>query len=46
DEWLADDHTYDSTDEIRQAYVNYLQQRILHSEIFVKEIEHAAETII
>jgi hypothetical protein len=41
EEWLGEDARFSSFEEHRQAYAGYLEKRISHSEIFVKEIEHA-----
>lgn len=47
DEWLQEDNTlYASANEHRETYASYLNTRIAHSEIFVKEIAHAKETLI
>lgn len=46
DEWLADDASFGSVEEHRQAYIDYLEIRVAHSEIFVKAIEYARESLI
>jgi len=46
DEWLGDESSFHSTAEHREAYVQFLLTRIAHSAIFVKEAQHAAETLI
>ncbi len=46
DEWLTGEPLFTSAAEHRQAYKNYLVQRLAHSEIFVKEAQHARETLI
>ena len=46
-EWL--EHTaspFDSVEKHRDAYASFLKSRVLHSEIFVKEAQHAATTLI
>ncbi len=45
-EWLARETFFSSTEEHRQAYINYLETRINHSAIFVKEAQHARATLI
>jgi len=46
DEWLTGEPLFTTAAEHRQAYKNYLVQRLAHSEIFVKEAQHARETLI
>lgn len=46
DEWLTGDDSFQSTDEHRQMYVQFLETRLAHSENFVKEAQHAANTRI
>jgi len=46
DEWLEDEQQFASREEHSQAYIEFLETRIAHSEIFVKEAKHARETII
>jgi len=46
DQWLGDESSFNSTAEHREAYVQFLLTRIAHSAIFVKEAQHAAETLI
>ena len=46
DEWLTGEPLFANAAEHRQAYKNYLVQRLAHSEIFVKEAPHARETLI
>ena len=43
DGWLIDDTSFPSPAEFRQAYTKFLLSRIAHSEIFIKEAQHAAE---
>lgn len=45
-EWLTGDAPFSSADEHRQAYAEFLQTRIAHSEIFVKEAQHAGKGLI
>jgi len=46
DEWLTGGSSFESADQYRQAYIQFLLTRIENSEIFVKEAQHAAETLI
>lgn len=46
DEWLAIDNTFATTEEHRQVYIDFLQQRFAQSELFVKEAQHARQAII
>ena len=46
EEWLKGETTFNSVEEHRQAYVDFLVTRIAHSEIFVNEAKHARESII
>lgn len=46
DEWLEDEPAFQSINEHRQAYIEFLETRIAHSEIFVKEAKNAREAII
>jgi hypothetical protein len=45
-EWLIIDSPFTSVDGHRNAYATFLKTRILHSEIFVKEAQHARKTLI
>ncbi len=44
--WLSGEQTFDTVDEHRQAYTEFLASRIGNSAIFIKEAQHAAETFI
>jgi hypothetical protein len=44
DEWLTGE--FDTTEEHREAYIQFLLIRIAHSNIFVKEAQHARENFI
>lgn len=46
DEWLKDEDSFDSPEEHRQAYIHFLQTRLIHSEIFVKAAQDAREGLI
>jgi hypothetical protein len=45
-EWLTGETIFSSPEEYRQAYAKFLLTRIQHSEIFVKEAQNAAGTLI
>lgn len=44
-DWLIWDSPFATVGEHRHAYAMFLKTRILHSEIFVKEAQHARESI-
>jgi hypothetical protein len=44
--WLITDSPFTTTHEHRDAYFQFLTNRIAHSNIFVKEIQHARTNII
>jgi len=46
DEWLATDTSFTSVEEHRQVYIQFLETRLTHSIIFVKEAQHAAEALV
>lgn len=46
DEWLENEPAFRSVDEHREAYTEFLNTRIAHSQVFVKEAKHARESII
>lgn len=46
DEWIQNESAFSSADEHRRAYMQYLELRLTNSEIFVKEANHARESII
>lgn len=46
DEWLENETAFQSVNEHREAYIEFLETRIAHSQIFVKEAMHARESII
>ncbi|MDQ2719193.1 MAG: aminotransferase class I and II [Bacteroidota bacterium] len=46
DEWLENEPAFQSVSEHREAYIQFIETRLAHSEIFVKEANHARETII
>jgi hypothetical protein len=46
DEWLLIDAPFETPEQHRQAYIDFLETRLAHSEIFVKEAQHARTTLI
>jgi hypothetical protein len=46
DEWLAGETFFASVAEHRQAYIQFLEQRVAHSGIFLKEAQHARQALI
>lgn len=46
DDWLKDEPTFQSIDEHRNAYAEFLNARIAHSEFFINEANHARESLI
>jgi hypothetical protein len=46
DEWLENEPAFHSVKEHREAYIEFLTTRLAHSEIFVKEANHARQSII
>jgi hypothetical protein len=46
DEWLMGEDTFESAEEYREAYAKFLLTRVANSEIFIKEAQNAAETLI
>jgi hypothetical protein len=46
DEWLTDASSPESADERRQVYVQFLETRIAHSEIFVREAQYARKALV
>lgn len=46
DQWLLADSPFDSVQMHRQAYIDFLVTRVAHSEIFIKQAQHAAEPVI
>ncbi len=45
-EWLESDLFFTSAEQHRQAYIQFLETRLAHSDIFVKEAQHAAKSVI
>ena len=46
DDWLAGDSPFESADEHRQAYVQFLETRLAHTETFIKAAQHARKALI
>ncbi|CCH53864.1 hypothetical protein BN8_02996 [Fibrisoma limi BUZ 3] len=46
DEWLTNDPSVESADEQRQIYIQFLETRLAHSEVFVKEAQHARKALV
>jgi hypothetical protein len=45
-EWLLRDAPFETEEAHREAYTQYLVQRVAHSPIFIKEAQHAREGLI
>jgi hypothetical protein len=46
DEWLTGESSFQTPQEYREAYAEFLLTRVAHSEIFIKEAQHAAGILI
>ncbi len=46
DEWLLLDSPFESATNHRAAYTHFLETRFAHSQIFLKEAQHAAKSLI
>jgi hypothetical protein len=46
DDWLIGDSNFQSSDEHRNMYIQFLETRLVNSDIFVKEAQHAANALI
>ena len=46
DVWLGGNSPFATADEYRQAYARFLESRVAYSETFVKDAEHARETLV
>ncbi|HYF68876.1 MAG TPA: HipA family kinase [Ohtaekwangia sp.] len=44
--WLEDDHPFDSIEQHRQAYTQFVNSRVKHSDFFVKESQYARAALI
>jgi hypothetical protein len=45
DEWLANDSSFETTGQHRDVYYQFLNTRLAHSSIFLKEAQHAKSII-
>jgi len=45
-EWLTWEGTQETSEEIRNVYYKFLKTRLNHSHLFLKEAQHARETLI
>ncbi len=45
-EWLTDEAIFNTPEEHRQAYTQFLQTRVAYSSIFVNEAQHAREVLV
>lgn len=45
-EWLAEEKQFDSRDEHRKAYEEYMISRVAHSDVFVKEAQYARALLV
>ncbi|WP_205502297.1 HipA family kinase [Rufibacter psychrotolerans] len=46
DDWLTGDSPFATVEEHRQVYAHFLETRLAHSEIFVKEAQNARKALI
>jgi hypothetical protein len=46
EDWLTGDATFQTSDEHRNMYARFLENRLTHSAIFIKEAQHAANALI
>lgn len=46
DEWLEGETNFETKDEHRKAYAYFLETRLAHSDIFLKQAQHAREILI
>ncbi|WP_181307610.1 HipA family kinase [Rufibacter sp. XAAS-G3-1] len=46
DDWLTGDAPFATPEEHRQAYAQFLETRLAHTEIFVNEAQHARKALI
>lgn len=46
DDWLHWGGSEETPEDIRQVYIGFLTERLKHSEIFIKEAQHARETLL
>lgn len=46
DEWLTGGSPYESADEQRQVYIRFLETRLAHTEVFIKEAQNARKALV
>jgi hypothetical protein len=46
DEWLVKDSPFENAEEHRKAYVQFLETRLAHTEIFIKQAQDARKALI
>lgn len=46
EEWLSAASPYESVAEQRQLYITYLETRLAHTEVFIKEAQNAREALV
>jgi hypothetical protein len=46
DEWLEGERHFESIEQHRNAYAQFLESRVLHSALLVNEANHARESLI
>lgn len=46
DDWLHWGGSEETPEDIKQVYIGFLTERLKHSEIFIKEAQHARETLL
>lgn len=46
EDWLMGDAPFDSAQEHREAYVQFLETRLANTQVFVKEAQHARKALI
>lgn len=46
DDWLTGDFEYSSAEENRQVYATFLNTRLAHTEIFIKEAQNARKALV
>jgi len=46
DDWLRGDSPFESVSQHRQAYAQFLQTRVAHSQVFVKDAQYARSALV
>lgn len=46
DDWLCHDHFFTNPEDQRQAYAQFLNERIAHSEILINTADHARQALV